>query len=86
MKPTSIKLYSTTTCPYCKMEAAWLDTKNVTYDEVHVDLDRKSAEEMIQKTGQMGVPVTAVLYEGGKEEYIVGFDKQRLSSVFTAAN
>jgi len=81
MKPTSIKLYSTTTCPYCKMEAAWLDTNKITYDEVHVDLDYNAARAMVQKTGQMGVPVTAISYEGGKEEFIVGFDKQRLASI-----
>ncbi len=81
MKATSIKLYSTTTCPYCKMEASWLNEKKVEFDEVHVDLNQQEAEEMVKKTGQMGVPVTRVEYDGGEEEFIVGFDKNRLSQI-----
>lgn len=85
-KAKKLKLYSTTTCPYCKAEASWLDTHNVTYDEVHVDHDEKEAEEMVKKTGQMGVPVTAVTYEDGEEEFIVGFDQHRLAAIVQNMN
>jgi glutaredoxin 3 len=81
LKPTRVKLYSTTTCPYCKMEAAWLDEKKVTYEEIHVDQNQQEAEDMVKKTGQMGVPVTAIGYEGGEEEYIVGFNKPQLAAI-----
>lgn len=81
MKPVSIKLYSTTTCPYCMMEKAWLDSEKVKHEVVYVDMDRAQAIEMVKKTGQMGVPVTQVKYENGKEDYIVGFDKPRLSQI-----
>ena len=81
MKPLKIKLYSTMSCPYCKMEAAWLNSKKVNFEEVHVDLNQKEAEEMVSRTGQMGVPVTAVLYDNGDEEFIVGFDKPKLESI-----
>lgn len=83
MKPTKVTLYSTTTCPYCKMEAAWLDEQKVEYTEHKVDLNQAAAEEMVKKTGQMGVPVTAITYDGGEEEYIVGFDKNRLAQILT---
>lgn len=83
LKPVKVKLYSTTTCPYCKMEAAWLDEKKVTYEEVHVDENKNEAEEMVQKTGQMGVPVTVIQYEGGEEEFIVGFDKPQLAQILS---
>jgi glutaredoxin len=86
LKPTNIKLYSTTTCPYCKMEATWLVDKKIKFDEVHVDLDEKEADDMVKKTGQMGVPVTSILYEGGEEEFIVGFDKEKLSSILNIKN
>lgn len=86
LKPIGIKLYATTSCPYCKMEAAWLSEKKVDYSEVHVDLDQKEAEEMVRKTGQMGVPVTAIQYEGGEEEYIVGFDREKLSAILDIKN
>lgn len=81
LKPIKIKLYSTTTCPYCKMEAAWLTEKKVAYEEVHVDQNQQEAEKMVEKTGQMGVPVTAIEYEGGEEEFIVGFNKPQLSKI-----
>ncbi len=81
MKVASIKLYSTTTCPYCMMEKAWLDSEKIKHEVVYVDRDRTSAIEMVGKTGQMGVPVTRVKYEDGKEEYVVGFDKSRLSQI-----
>ena len=81
MKPASIKLYSTTTCPYCMMEKAWLDSEKIKHEVVYVDRDRTAAIEMVGKTGQMGVPVTQVKYENGKEEYVVGFDKSRLSQI-----
>jgi len=80
-KPEKIMLYSTTTCPYCKMESAWLDEKKINYQEVHVDLDQKEAEEMVKKTGQMGVPVTGIYYEDGEEEFIIGFNKPQLAKL-----
>jgi glutaredoxin len=81
LKPTKVKLYSTTTRPYCKMEAAWLDEKKVKYELIHVDKDQKEAEDMVKKTGQMGVPVTAIQFEGGEEEFVVGFDRPQLSQI-----
>jgi glutaredoxin/uncharacterized protein (DUF302 family) len=81
LKPTSIKLYATMTCPYCKMEAAWLDSKKINFEEIHVDLNEKAAQEMVEKTGQMGVPVTAIEYEDGEEEFIIGFDRPHLEEV-----
>ncbi len=81
LKATGVKLYSTTTCPYCTMEATWLDEKKVTYQKVMVDIDQRAADEMVKKTGQMGVPVTTITYEGGEEEHIIGFDKARLTEI-----
>lgn len=83
MKPVSVKLYSTTTCPYCKMEASWFDENKVAYTQVHVDQNQAEAEQMVRKTGQMGVPVTEVTYEDGQEEYVVGFDRDRLSGILS---
>jgi glutaredoxin 3 len=76
-----IKLYATTTCPYCKMEASWLDSQKVKYDHVLVDLNPYASEEMVRKTGQMGVPVTEIVYDNGEKEYIVGFDREKLSEI-----
>lgn len=81
LKATNVKVYSTTTCPYCKMEASWLDQNKVKYEEVHVDLNQTEAERLAKKTGQMGVPVTEITYDNKDEEYIVGFDRERLKQV-----
>ena len=81
LKPTKIKVYSTTTCPYCKMEKAWLDENKISYENVMVDVDRAAGEEMVKKTGQMGVPVTEIQYEDSEPDYIIGFDKPQLSQI-----
>lgn len=74
-------IYSTKTCPFCKMEKEYLTQKGIAFENIFVDEDEKKAEEMIQKSGQMGVPVTIVTSDDGKEEVIVGFDKDKLNSV-----
>ena len=81
LKPVGVRLYSTATCPYCKMEKAYLDEKGIKFELIMVDSDQKAAEEMVQKTGQMGVPVTGIKYEDGEEEFIVGFDKNKLNQI-----
>jgi len=75
---SKIKMYKTMTCPYCKMETEYLKSKNVQFEEVYVDRDPVAAQEMIQKSGVMGVPLTEVIFDDGKAEYILGFDKARL--------
>lgn len=81
LKSSYVKLYSTTSCPYCKMEKSWLDSNGVKHDVVMVDLNQKEAEAMVEKTGQMGVPVTEIGFEDGEPEYIIGFDKPKLSAL-----
>ena len=81
LKPVSVRLFATLSCPYCKMEQSWLEENKIRHEVVHVDLDRKQAEEMVRKTGQMGVPVTEIQYEDSEPEYIIGFDKPHLSQI-----
>lgn len=76
-KPVTI--YTTQTCGYCKAAKAFMDSHNVSYTEVDVGADQDKAREMIEKSGQMGVPVI-VVGEGSDEELIVGFDQPRLTS------
>lgn len=65
-----VKVYSTPTCPYCRLAKNFLKEKGVDFEDVDVSADRKAAEEMIQKSGQMGVPQIEI-----NEKIIVGFDK-----------
>lgn len=74
MKPVSI--YTTETCGYCKMAKEFFVKHNISYEEYDVGKDLTRRQEMIEKTGQMGVPVITV---GG--ELVVGFNKARLSEL-----
>ena len=71
-----IKIYTTPTCVYCRMAKDFFKEHNVQYEEYNVTEDLKAREEMVSKSGQMGVPVIDV--EG---ELIVGFDKERLTEL-----
>lgn len=71
-----IKIYTTPTCGYCHQAKRFLDERGVRYTEYDVSRDRQAAEEMVAKTGQMGVPVITV--DG---EVIVGFDRPRLEQL-----
>ncbi|MFO7610909.1 MAG: glutaredoxin domain-containing protein [Clostridia bacterium] len=68
-----VKVYSTPTCPYCKMAKKFLAENDVQFEDIDVSKDREQAMEMISKSGQRGVPV--IDFNG---EIIVGFDKPRL--------
>ncbi|MDO8463305.1 MAG: glutaredoxin domain-containing protein [bacterium] len=68
-------VYSTPTCPYCKMAKEYFDEKGVTYEDVDVAADPGRADEMVKKSGQMGVPVIDI---GGT--IIVGFDKTKINA------
>lgn len=69
-----VTVYSTPTCPYCKMAKEYFTEKKIEYSDVDVAADEKKAQEMIEKSGQMGVPVIDI--DG---EIIVGFDKEAVN-------
>ena len=66
---SSVLIYTTTECPWCKKTKEFFKENNVKYTEKNVGEDQKAADYMIEKTGQMGVPVTEI---DGK--FVVGFD------------
>ncbi|NYT01008.1 MAG: NrdH-redoxin [Methanocellales archaeon] len=70
-----IKVYSTPTCPYCRMVKSFLKEKGVDFEDIDVSVDSKAAEEMIKKSGQMGVPQIEI-----NEKIIVGFDREAIES------
>lgn len=71
----TVTIYSTPTCPYCKMAKEFFKKHNVAYTDIDVGSDAQKAQEMIKKSGQMGVPVIDI--DG---QIIVGFDQKRLAS------
>jgi len=72
----NIVIYTTPTCPYCQQAKAFFKAKGVTYTEKNVAEDQAAAQEMIDKSGQMGVPVIDV---DGK--MVVGFDRAELEKL-----
>ncbi|MBI3634317.1 MAG: glutaredoxin family protein [Candidatus Yonathbacteria bacterium] len=72
----NVTIYSTDTCGYCKMAKGFFTENGVPYTEYNVGTDLEKRKEMIEKSGQMGVPV--ILVDG---DMVVGFDKAKLSSL-----
>lgn len=71
-----VKIYTTPSCVFCKMTKDFFKSNNVQYQEFDVASDVKAREEMIQKSGQFGVPVTDI--DGN---LIIGFDRARLTEL-----
>jgi glutaredoxin-like YruB-family protein len=69
----SVKIYSTPTCPWCIRTKKFLKDNNIPFEDMDVASNEKAAQEMIQKTGQMGVPVLDI--EG---TIIVGYDVDKV--------
>lgn len=74
--PRSIKIYTTPTCPFCVMAKNYLKAHGFEFEDIDVSTNIEAAEEMIRKSGQMGVPVLDI--DG---EIIIGFDKERIDEI-----
>ena len=78
-----IKIYSTTTCPYCKMEREYFDAREIKYEEISIDHDEKAAQELMQLEGQVGVPFTVFIKDDGIKETLLGFDKKEIDRILS---
>lgn len=70
----TVKIYSTPSCVYCKMLKEYLKQKNIPFEDADVLSDLKAREEMVQKSHQMGVPVTDI--DG---QIFVGFNRSEIA-------
>ena len=77
----AVTVYSTKSCPWCIKVKEYLDSFNVVYQSIDVGANREAAMEMVQKTGQRGVPVILV-----GDTIIVGFDKHALDEALKGEN
>ncbi len=73
-----VKVYSTPTCPYCKMVKDLLSSKGVEYQDIDVAGSEEKLKEMIAVSGQMGVPVVVI-----GDEVIRGFNKEKIESLIS---
>ncbi len=70
----NVKVYGTPTCHFCVRTKQFLEDNNIEFENIDISTDPEKAQEMVKKTGQMGVPVLDI--EG---EIIVGFDKDKIT-------
>jgi len=68
-----VKVYSTPSCPYCVAVKGFLEENKVEFEEIDISQDEESMKMIVEKTGQMGVPVIDI--DG---ELIVGFDRKKI--------
>ena len=78
MTDKKVVIYTTPTCPYCHRAKGYLSQKGISYVEHNVAADSDKAKEMIQKSGQMGVPVIVI-----GDEVLVGLNPAKLDSLLS---
>lgn len=76
----SVIVYSTPTCPWCIRVKQFLKESNILFLDWDVSVDKVAADEMVKKSGQMGVPVIDI--DG---QIIVGFDKEKIKQLLGIA-
>lgn len=72
----NVKIYSTNFCPYCKMAKEFLKDKKVPFEEVNVQENPEAAKQMIEKSGQAGVPVIEI--DG---QMVIGFNTEQIKKL-----
>jgi glutaredoxin 3 len=68
-----VKVYSTPVCPYCHTLKEFLKERGVVFEDIDVSKDEKIRDDMVKRSGQMGVPVVEI--DG---QMIVGFDREKI--------
>ncbi len=76
MANKKVTIYSTPTCHYCHMAKDFFTENNVPFEDYNVQTDLTKRREMIDKSGQMGVPV---IYIG--DQLVLGFDEDKLKDL-----
>ncbi len=71
-----VTIYTTPTCPYCKMAKEFFKERKIKYKEIDISTNDKAAKEIIEESGQMGVPVIKI-----DSEIVLGFDRARLQKL-----
>jgi|AntRauTorcE11898_2_1112593.scaffolds.fasta_scaffold00174_18 glutaredoxin-like YruB-family protein len=71
-----VTVYSTPTCPHCNTLKEYLKKMNIRFTDIDVSKDQQKAQELVQRTGQQGVPQTNI-----NGQFIIGFDKQRINKL-----
>ena len=73
------RIFSTNSCPYCVALKSFLEENNIEFEELNVAENMEAQKEMVEKTGQLGVPVTNI-----GDQWIIGFDKDKISKLLNS--
>ena len=76
-----VRLFTSPGCPYCFTLKEFLKQNGIEFEDIDVSKDENALKEMIEKSGQMGVPVVDI--DG---QIVVGFDKEKISELLKLAN
>lgn len=71
-----VTIYSTPTCHFCHMVKDFLTSKGIPFEDFNVATDLEKRKEMMDRSGQMGVPVIFI-----EDQMVIGFDKERISQL-----
>lgn len=74
-----VRVFSTTYCPYCFSLKEYLKEKKVAFEDIDVGIDKEALEEMISRSGQMGVPVIEI-----NGNMVIGFDREAINRLLEA--
>ena len=72
-KENKIIVYSTQQCPWCHVAKNFFKEHGIEFQDMDVGKDRKAAQEMVEKSGQMGVPVIDI-----NGSIIIGFNEAKI--------
>ncbi len=72
----TVTIYSTPTCHHCHAAKDFMTENNINYTEVDVSVDAEQRQQMIELTGQMGVPVIRI-----DDDIVVGFDDAKVKEL-----
>jgi len=75
-EPKRVTVYSTPTCSWCNTLKAWLRKNAIPFSEIDVSRDEKAAQDLVNRSGQQGVPQTDI-----NGRIVVGFDQHRLKEL-----
>ena len=68
-----VTIYTSPTCSWCEAVKDYLRARDIDFEEVDVSVDTDRAQELVERSGQYGVPVVDI-----DDELVVGFDRSRI--------
>jgi len=77
----NVTIYSTAWCAFCHAAKDYLDKKGIAYTDIDIEADPASAQAVVEKSGQMGIPVLDI-----DDTIIVGFDRPKIDAALAKAN